>query len=578
MAAGSMFAGDDCAVCLSPLVSEGKGIQTLPCTARHLIHEDCVTAMRRNAVKAQCPACREELQGYDSKQVLTQKAILAFRREEFGLAIALQSEACDLDPQCAKSHHLLGLMWQCDGAPTSLLKAEHHFLVAASELSYVDSLPCLSEVYMSLSKPQEALRFSLQAYYQGVQGAASHVASLYMFLGNADEAQRYAKVASDGGSARGSDLCALFAEDRGQDQLAREFHWKALAQGSTTAPMQLFLSFLEEEMEALETNDLQNATRAQEQKVKMIFRMLRDGDELVLKQLLPLCNPESKPEWVEVETLPIGTGPIQDGNMVRTPEGVGVVLRQEAGGSDEDPVFVVLVGFKGERRVKRSEMWRLQSLGEYSQSHHGARGKIRDQLSQLSPSADIEQTGQTGERVAEEDLAFNSAINTRMSQTIFNLPKPVECFQAIIFKVQRPSKRINELLEESDDPHIASIRDALRGRWELESKAKIFVPPDHYEAVLQEIERQDLKLYAEHIVASPELGPVLSKLLRPHFYFKKGYQHELEVSPVAAAEEAQMSWVDGGAKSDLPVKFGFIHYRVPSSLGTLDTCSNARTA
>lgn len=245
---------------------------------------------------------------------------------------------------------------------------------------------------------------------------------------------------------------------------------------------------------------------------------------------------------------------------------IGIATRLEHGDADEDSTWHVLLASEGEKYIKRRDIQRLQTPAEYKRRRELERD-IHDHALQQALLADIEQTGQGA--FHQDPDGSPSAINARMSQAIFNLPKPSCDFKAVIYQVNRPSMKIVHMIDESEDPELASVRDAstaIYGGWELpESKAKILVPPHHREAVLQQIDRQHLRLHADHIIASPELEPLLLKLLRPEFYFKKGRQQELHAS--ASSTE----------NSDPPVKFGYIHYHIESSLWTPDTHSIART-
>jgi len=147
---------------------------------------------------------------------------------------------------------------------------------------------------------------------------------------------------------------------------------------------------------------------------------------------------------------------------------------------------------------------------------------------------------------------------------------------------------------------LEPIRSALEAHnypMILESRAKIFVHPCHYEAVLDSIQRQQLKLFADHIVIEhffeEAVVDVLKKIVKP----KTGKRLLISLSAHSTSgspqhnNQAAMGKVDcesvdeeqrrqftasstpaSSANSllayDMPVTRTFIHFKIPSSLYT----------
>ena len=65
-------------VCLSSLETVGLGRQTLPCG--HVLHEQCITDMRRYGASGRCPLCRQVHGDLTPVQELIDEAALRFKQ------------------------------------------------------------------------------------------------------------------------------------------------------------------------------------------------------------------------------------------------------------------------------------------------------------------------------------------------------------------------------------------------------------------------------------------------------------------------------------------------------------------
>merc|ERR1719162_2918923 len=102
-----------CCICLESLEKPGLGRQTLACG--HMMHENCVTQMRRKGASGQCPICCEASPDLMPVQVLIDCALAHGQRNSFGECFLLLSQAYDIDPSNVFVSHVLGQMYE-DGS------------------------------------------------------------------------------------------------------------------------------------------------------------------------------------------------------------------------------------------------------------------------------------------------------------------------------------------------------------------------------------------------------------------------------------------------------------------------------
>ena len=72
-------------------MSAGLGRQTLAC--RHMMHEQCITTMRRYGVVGRCPICREEQEDLTPVQDMIHRGAVHHMRQEHSQCYHLLSEA-----------------------------------------------------------------------------------------------------------------------------------------------------------------------------------------------------------------------------------------------------------------------------------------------------------------------------------------------------------------------------------------------------------------------------------------------------------------------------------------------------
>ncbi|CAE8623806.1 unnamed protein product, partial [Polarella glacialis] len=211
---------DTCCICLESLDSPGRGRQALSCQRRHMLHEDCVTEMRRHGASGHCPLCREELGGLEPFQVLLDRANLCYMRASYDEAYRLASEVHDLDSENPDAAAFLGfLMVQGHGVTKDLTQAEALFRTASSQ----GHLPATSYLAILLEERgdlQEAEALFRTASSQGHLEATSNLAILLEERGDLQEAEALFRTASSQGHLPATSNLAFLLEKRGDLQEA----------------------------------------------------------------------------------------------------------------------------------------------------------------------------------------------------------------------------------------------------------------------------------------------------------------------------------------------------------------------
>jgi len=111
-----------CCICLEDLETPGLGTQVLQCA--HVLHERCVTELRRLGASGCCPLCREAHADLTPVQVLVDRAAAALCRRAFDEGVRVLREALDLSPRHAKATCLLGeCHFEGRGVPRDLHRA-----------------------------------------------------------------------------------------------------------------------------------------------------------------------------------------------------------------------------------------------------------------------------------------------------------------------------------------------------------------------------------------------------------------------------------------------------------------------
>lgn len=100
---------DVCCVCLESLDQDGNGRQVLPCG--HVLHELCVTEMRRHGGTGCCPMCRVECEDLAPVQAIIDQCSVLFIRKEYGVCHRKLSEALAIDPQNVRVNTMLGQLY-----------------------------------------------------------------------------------------------------------------------------------------------------------------------------------------------------------------------------------------------------------------------------------------------------------------------------------------------------------------------------------------------------------------------------------------------------------------------------------
>lgn len=192
--------------------------------------------------------------------------------------------------------------------------------------------------------------------------------------------------------------------------------------------------------------------------------------------------------------------------------------------------------------------------------------------------------------------------NAQVSQAL--LTKPVEEPEefVVLLKFERNPKKFLDVLMSWEV--LAPYREDLESHGLaviLPSRAKIFVHPFRYQAVLQAIEEKGLDLYADHVIIEPDIEhdvvDILKRIVKPKQggretialeFGQDSRTEETKEQPAQTGEDEKQSHEAKGLSSspvsvtspvlDLLVVRTFIHFSLPSSVYTPSSKTQARTA
>lgn len=161
--------------------------------------------------------------------------------------------------------------------------------------------------------------------------------------------------------------------------------------------------------------------------------------------------------------------------------------------------------------------------------------------------------------------------NEKISETLRQARVVSEAGKYVVhLKLSRPCKALRDILLKSEElAPCRQLLDEAGFKVELESGVKIFVSPEHYEAVLVAIQGQ--KLHSKDVILSPGLERIVIQLVQGLSKRDKVYPRGSQTIPLGFLLEAQ--------KEDLQVSFSkhFISIKVPSSLSCSSTAEGPKT-
>ncbi|CAE8737343.1 unnamed protein product [Polarella glacialis] len=196
-------------------------------------------------------------------------------------------------------------------------------------------------------------------------------------------------------------------------------------------------------------------------------------------------------------------------------------------------------------------------------------------LESITEAASVEpRAGSSSSPLAVNSMVSDALLRSRPEEELGTCVRKV-----VLLKFSRCDQRFQRALLQR--PELEPVRKALDKQGfdvVLPSKAKAFVHPENYEAVLEAIARDKLVLYADHVLVEPELEnmvkDVVKGIAKPKAETRafielsgasSGAQAEKEHQPTAGTADADVSSL---LNWPLEVERTFIHFKVPSSLFT----------
>ncbi|CAE8588052.1 unnamed protein product, partial [Polarella glacialis] len=196
-------------------------------------------------------------------------------------------------------------------------------------------------------------------------------------------------------------------------------------------------------------------------------------------------------------------------------------------------------------------------------------------LESITEAASVEpRAGSSSSPLAVNSMVSDALMRSRPEEELGTCVRKV-----VLLKFNRCDQRFQRALLQR--PELDPVRKALEKQGfdvVLPSKAKAFVHPENYEAVLEAIARDKLVLYADHVLVEPELENIVKDVVKGIAKPKVETRALIELSGASSGAQAEKEHqpTAGTADADafsllnwpLEVERTFIHFKVPSSLFT----------
>merc|ERR1712226_1491939 len=177
----------------------------------------------------------------------------------------------------------------------------------------------------------------------------------------------------------------------------------------------------------------------------------------------------------------------------------------------------------------------------------------------LVAQAAIEESFCSG-TAASDSWQSERDVNSQLSDALLR-SRMEQALCVVLLKFTRSPRVFREALMECAE--LADARHELEASGfasELASGAKIFVQPDHYEAVLEAIRLGSWSLYPEHVIVEPHQEDMVVQLVRKLHGKYKVYPKSSSLVPLGLSQTALES------PHSIQVSRTFINISVPSSL------------
>jgi len=224
---------EQCCICLESLHKPGLGRQSLPCG--HIMHESCITVLRRKGASGRCPICREAHNELTPVQVLLDKAFYASGRKQHEEYVRFLTDALDVDPSSAVANRTLAQHYhQGHGVSCDRDRAEELYRLAL-DAGMADAASDLGLLNQQRGDLQMAEKFYEDARRNGSAEGAHRLAKLHHRRGDLVKARDLYEEARRGGSAEAACELGMLADELGDISRAEELFWEARRGGDKDA-------------------------------------------------------------------------------------------------------------------------------------------------------------------------------------------------------------------------------------------------------------------------------------------------------------------------------------------------------
>ncbi|CAE8635249.1 unnamed protein product [Polarella glacialis] len=535
-----MDAEDTCGICLESLEAEGQGRQTLSCG--HVLHELCILTMRQHGSPGRCPFCRAYCPDLQSVDELLFQGGLCHARSHFAEAARLLEEALTIEPSNAFASNNLGCLFlHGKGVEQNFEKALELFQEALNG-GHAEAAHFLGGMYLDSQGVKENFKKAIELFEHAYAAKVPHAAiSLGLaYLSGPGVAQNFERAvnlfeeAHTHGFVTATDcLGVLYLSGKGVAQnfkKARELFLEARLGGSKTASNSL--GIMSQHGQGVE-QDLRQAVGFFEE---AHHHGSAEGTHNLALMYLP-------------------------GHGIETNREKAIELFRQAfkrGYGDSAKCLAVLGGIDknsqdvGQKTKKATDLSKEARSSASMVSHSWQHPEPHDLEAGIAASladADASTASENGQ-IAEAILGSRWVAST-----------------VILLEFSRNPKTYHRALMGCDE--LRDCRDALTARGfkaELSSLAKVFVPPEMFEASMEAIRIAEWMLEARHVLVTPELEDtvknVVKQALRNTDKVKFKGRHRV---PLAFAEASLLS------DQEIMVSRTFINVKIPSSLRSEST-------
>jgi len=226
-----------CCICLDSLDKTGFGRQRLPCG--HIMHEDCVSELRRRGGSGCCPICRESHDELKPVQVIFDRALVYLLQRQYTDCASLCGEVLDVEPHHVLASRTLGDCYLVGrGVRQDLDRAEELYGVAR-DAGIRDVVFNLATIHEQRGDVRKAQSIWEELRQDGYADAAFKLGMLAQRRGDAQKAKELWEEAHRGGDSDATYNLGVHCAQRGDWKMGKRLMEEAWQRGNANAALRL---------------------------------------------------------------------------------------------------------------------------------------------------------------------------------------------------------------------------------------------------------------------------------------------------------------------------------------------------